>query len=313
MKILICPLNWGLGHATRCLPIICQLLEESHEVVIASDGFPLEFLRQQFPELRFMNFPSYKITYSSGKNQVFAMLKSLPGILTGILREHSQLNKILKSEHFDQVISDNRFGLWSKNTHCIYITHQLMIKMPKGLKWMEPLVRIMHRSFIQQYNECHIPDFEGLENLSGDLSHKYPLPQNAKFIGPLSRFKGVKIIPDNEFKLLCIVSGVEPQRSIFELYLIEKYQNKNFKTLIVCGQPQKDTVERNVGNVKLLSHLNDNKLAEYIVGSKKIVARSGYSTLMDLSILNCLDKAEFIPTPGQTEQEYLCTLHTTKK
>lgn len=310
MKILVCPLNWGLGHATRCVPIIRKLLKENHEVVIAADGFPLEFLRQQFQDLKFIELKSYNIFYSSGKTQIFAILKSIPFILNGIRKEHLWLNKLLKKEHLDQVISDNRFGLWSKNVHCIYITHQLMVKMPRGLQWLEPLVWIIHRFFINKYNECLIPDFEGKVNLSGDLSHKYPLPRNAKFIGPLSRFQGMKIYPNNNFEIIGLVSGLEPQRSIFENYLIERFKNENLKTLIVCGQPQNKIIEREVGNIKLISHLPDQELAGFLSGSVKIIARSGYSTIMDLKALNCLDKSEFIPTPGQTEQEYLEKLHS---
>jgi uncharacterized protein (TIGR00661 family) len=309
MKILICPLNWGLGHATRCVPIIHKLLTENHEVIIAADGFPLVFLQQQFPDLKFIELKSYSVFYSSGKTQIFSILKSIPHILTGILKEHSWLNKLLKKEHFDQVISDNRFGLWTKKSHCIYITHQLMIKMPRGLKWLEPLVWLIHRSVIHRFNECLVPDFEGIPNLSGDLSHKYRLPVNAKFIGPLSRFQGKKIIPDNKFEVIGIISGLEPQRSIFENYLIDRFRNENLKTLLVCGQPQEKIIERQVGNIKLISHLTDQELAAFLTGSVKIIARSGYSTIMDLNALNCLEKTEFIPTPGQTEQEYLCRLH----
>ncbi|MDO9152260.1 MAG: hypothetical protein Q7U47_00855 [Paludibacter sp.] len=309
MKILICPLNWGLGHATRCVPINRKLRAENHEVVIASDGFPLEFLQQQFPELRFITFPSYKIKYSLRKTQIFALLKSLPNILMGIWEEHCWLKKLLGAEHFDQVISDYRFGLWTKKTHCTYITHQLMIKMPRGFKWLEPLVWLIHRVFINMFNKCWIPDVAGKENLSADLSHKYPLPRNAKFIGPLSRFQGIEIIPNKEFEVIGLISGPEPQRTLFENFLIEKFKNERSKTLIMCGKPQSVIVERNVGNIKLVSHLPDKELAEFITGSGKIMARSGYSTIMDLVALNCLEKTEFVPTPGQTEQEYLKTIH----
>ena len=182
-KVLVCPLNWGLGHATRCVPIIREQLAAGNEVVICADGYPLEFLRQEFPALRTIELPSYPIRYSKRKSQVMAMLRFLPILLKGIYVENKWLKKLLRQEHFDVIISDNRFGLWNRDIHSIYITHQVMIKMPKGLKWLEPIGYAMHRQIINKFNECWIPDFAENGGLSGDLSHKYELPANAKFIG----------------------------------------------------------------------------------------------------------------------------------
>ncbi len=306
LRVLVCPLNWGLGHATRCVPLIRQYLNNGNEVVIAADGASLEFLRTEFPELTTFIIPSYKIHYSKSKMQVWAMLRSLPAIIYGIFSEHFWLKKLLSSQHFDLVISDNRFGLSSKKTDCIYITHQLMVKMPKSLKWLEKPVWRFHRFFINKYNECLIPDFEGIINLSGDLSHQYPLSQNARFIGPLSRFSDIKAEKsDNSFEIVAIISGPEPQRTIFEKQIISKYEKSEQKTLIVCGLPQNKTAATTKGNLTIVPHLPDNELAAYLIAAEKIISRSGYSTIMDLHALNCLHKAEFIPTPGQTEQEYL--------
>ena len=311
MKILICPLNWGLGHATRCVPIIQKLLSEGHELVLVSDGFPLEFLRQEFPMLRFIELPSYSIIYSKGKSQIFAMFRSFPEICGGILKEHLWLRNLLKSEHFDQIISDNRFGLWNKHIHSIYITHQLMVKMPSSLKILEPVIWLLHRIIINRYNACWIPDSKENGGLSGDLAHKYPLPKKADFIGPLSRFSNMgRILPNMNFDTVAILSGVEPQRSIFEKELIQMYQNTESKTLIIKGQPNNLKQETKQGSITLVSHLLSNEIATYLLGAKKIISRSGYSTIMDLDALNCLDKVEFTPTPGQTEQEYLSIIHT---
>ena len=308
MKVLVCPLNWGLGHATRCVPIIRQLVADGHEPVIMADGFPLSFLKQEFPSLRFIEFPSYSIYYAAGKSQVGAMFFNMPNIIKGVVNEHFWLRNLLQKEHFDQVISDNRFGLWSKRIHSVYITHQLMIKMPVNLKFLEPLAHRIHSFFINRYDECWIPD--RLESgLSADLSHKYPLPKNARFIGTLSRFQSIEDIePDSSFKVVAIVSGVEPQRTIFEDKLMLQFKNLPEKTLIVKGQPSDSKNEIKIGNVTLVSHLPDTELAGFLLGADRIICRSGYSTIMDLDALKCLRKAEFTPTPGQTEQEYLATV-----
>jgi len=310
MKILICPLNWGLGHATRCVPVIRQLLADGHEPVLVSDGYPLEFLRQEFPTLRFIEYPSYPVFYAAGKSQVGAMLFILPNILKGILNEHTWLRNLLQTEQFDQVISDNRFGMWNKQVHSIYITHQLMVKMPFYLKFLEPLVHRIHKAFINRYDECWIPDVEGKIGLSGDLSHKYPLPLHAAFIGPLSRFREMENTqPDARFKVVAVISGVEPQRTIFEKSLIDRFKNADYSTLIVAGLPQSEKIVEQINSITLISHLHDQELASVLLGATKIISRSGYSTIMDLKALNCLYKAEFIPTPGQTEQEYLKLIH----
>lgn len=238
------------------------------------------------------------------------MFFSIPNIIRGIIKEHFWLKKILKKEPFDQVISDNRFGLWNKQVHSIYITHQLMVKMPRVLKMFEPLVWFIHRCFINRYNACWIPDNIGNNGLSGDLSHKYPLPTNAKFIGTQSRFRNmIDIQPDTRYEVAAIVSGIEPHRTIFEKSLLEKYRNADYRTLIISGQPQVGNTETNIENITLVPHLSDVEIASVFLGAKKIISRSGYSTIMDLSALNCLQKAEFFPTPGQTEQEYLAKIH----
>ena len=310
MKTLICPLNWGLGHATRCVPVIRRLLAEGHEVVMASDGYPLEFLRQEFPSLRCIEFPSYPVYYAAGKSQIGAMLFNLPDILKGILHEHLWLKELLQSEHFDQVISDNRFGMWNKNVHSVYITHQVMVKMPVNLRFLESLVHFIHVKFIDRYDECWIPDTPEKGGLSGDLSHKYPLPRNASFIGPLSRFNGMNgTLPDTTYEVVAIVSGPEPQRSLFEMTLTERFRNATHRTILIAGQPQSEKKEIQCGNVRVVSHLQDAELVPLLLGATKIISRSGYSTIMDLATLNCLHKAEFIPTPGQTEQEYLKMIH----
>ena len=310
MKILICPLNWGLGHATRCVPIIRQLMAEGHELVVVSDGFPLQFLRQEFPTLRFIELPSYSVYYAVGKSQVGAMIFNFPNIIRGIINEHIWLRNLLLSEHFDQVISDNRFGMWNKHINSIYMTHQLMIKMPGNLKFLEPLIHLIHKGFINRYDECWIPDTEENGGLSGDLAHKYSLPKNAKFIGMLSRFRGMENTQQNtNYDVVAVISGVEPQRSIFEDNLIQEYRNRPEKTLIVCGQPQKTKNEKRIGNISLVSHLPDVDMVAVLLGAKKIICRSGYSSIMDLNALKCMQKVELIPTPGQTEQEYLKSIH----
>jgi predicted glycosyltransferase len=316
MRTLIAPLNWGLGHATRCIPLIQKLLSEGQEIIIAADGHPLKLLKTEFPDLSYIELPSYKISYNRGKSQLTAMIRSIPVILWGIIREHHQLKRIIREHQIDRVISDNRFGLWNRHIHSTYITHQLMIKMPKGLMFATPLVWLGHRLFINKFDVCMIPDYEGEQNLSGDLSHKYPLPRNAQFIGPLSRFAGLSandiLNTPLKFDVVAIISGPEPQRTLLEEQVIKRFKNAEKKVLVLQGLPANQTsdiIPQTQNNLVVLPHLETRQIAIALTNTRKIICRSGYSTIMDLQALNCLSKAELIPTPGQTEQEYLAQYH----
>jgi len=311
-RVLIAPLNWGLGHASRCIPIIKKLISNGHYIVLAADGYPLELLRQEFPELPFVTFPSFSVRYSPGSSQVGAMLKSLPRILKGIVQEYYRLQGLIREEDITYVISDNRFGLFTPLVPCVYITHQLMIKMPRGLKWLEPVAWLAHRFFITRYNACWIPDLPGSNGLSSHLAHKYPLPRNARFIGFLSRFSCTPdIVPAETFHTVAVLSGPEPHRGLLEKELVDKWLGRKERVLIVKGQPAPEVQREQRENITLVSHLPAAELKAQLLAAKEIVCRSGYSSLMDLRVLN--RKATLIPTPGQTEQEYLAELVLKKR
>jgi len=298
-RILICPLDWGLGHATRCIPVIRLLLKKNAEVIIAGEGASLELLKKEFPQLSFIVLKGFNISYPNKGSMILKMIFSIPKIIAGIFREHQALKKIISQNKIDIIISDNRYGLWNKNIKSIFITHQLMIKTP----FAEKLVHRLVLFFVKKYDECWIPDVETSVNLSGDLSHKYPVTKNTFFVGTLSRFEAAGETPVYNYDVLAIVSGPEPQRSIFEKKIIEQLKQTRLKTLVVCGKPQLNQSKETIDTITLLSHLNSDEMEKAILQSKIIIARSGYSTIMDMAVLG--KKVIFVPTPGQTEQEYL--------
>ncbi len=302
-SILIAPLNWGLGHASRCVPIVRKELAAGNRVTLAGDGESLTLLRQHFPELPVVHLPHLALRYSHRTTQIGAMLRALPHIVWWMIQDHSVLQQILHYQHFDKVISDNRFGFYSPHTHCIYITHQLMVKMPRGLRWAEPIARWLHGKVIRKYDECWVPDFEGENNLSGDLSHKYPLPQNTRFIGPLSRFTTILSPNATSYETVAILSGLEPQRTLLEKQLVEEYKDKML--LIIRGKINEPFCKIQRGKITIVPYLSDADLVSVLLQAETIIARSGYSTIMDCAALGILHKTHFIPTPGQTEQEYL--------
>jgi uncharacterized protein (TIGR00661 family) len=308
-KILVAPLDWGLGHATRCIPVVRELQLAGNEVLIAADGNGTLILKETFPGLQFIPLEGYRLSYSKNLPAWLKIFLQLPKILSAIKREHVALEKIIADHQVDIVISDNRFGLWNKKVRTVYITHQLMIKCPRGLKFFEAAIHAWHHRIIRKYDHCWIPDHAGNENLSGDLSHKYPLPSNAEFIGPLSRFENEgKTEIENDRCI--IISGPEPSRSEFEkriFSLINKYQGK---CIIVLGRPGIENPPSN-DRVKIFSHLNSDDLANAILSSRLVICRSGYSGIMDLVALK--KNALLIPTPGQTEQEYLAEYLSAQK
>jgi predicted glycosyltransferase len=300
-KILICPLDWGLGHASRSAAIIRELTREGHLVTLASDGAPLKLLKTEFPNLPVITLKGYGIQYQRYGPFFLKLIFSIPRIFFSIISEHRWLKATLLKHQFETVISDNRFGLWSNKTKCIFITHQLNIRLP----WWLGAVNLVNRWFISRYDECWVPDFSGPKNLAGDLSHPAKPINNIKYLGILSRFKRPdKINWEQTNDLLVLLSGPEPQRSIFEKKILTQMSDIAFKAIILRGLPlcEKPMATSNK-NLVIYNHLPSNEMEKIILSSKIVLCRSGYSSLMDLATL--LKKAILVPTPGQTEQEYL--------
>lgn len=310
-RILICPLDWGLGHASRDIPIIKALIKEDFEVIIAADKYPLQLLQNEFPELKYIIFPSFKITYAKGWFLILKLILLIPKIIYGIYKEHKTLKNIISENNIDIVISDNRFGLWNKNIFSIYITHQIMIKMPSLLRIFEYPVHLINKWIISKYDICWIPDYPTENNLSGNLSHKYSLPKNAKFIGILSRFTNIGYTnSDKQYDILVILSGPEPQRTKLEVIIYNQIKNTHYKTAIIRGIPNQEIIISKDNNVTFYSHLPSNELKGLIINSEIIISRSGYSSIMDYVSLK--KKTILVPTPGQTEQEYLAYYHNSQ-
>ena len=297
--ILVAPLDWGLGHATRCIPIIHELLRQQCKVSIAGSGNSLILLRKEFPSLSFFTLPSYNIRYASRLSFTLQMMLNVPGIMQAITAEHRQIQQIVREQKIDGIISDNRYGCWSASVKTVFISHQLSIQMPKGLGWMKGWVNRWQQKYIRKFSECWVPD-DPQHSLAGDLS---PSTSPAKRIGILSRFEG--FAPDNNYanQVLVLLSGPEPQRSILQELCIQQLASSGKSGAIIQGLPEEYRKQIRDG-LTIYTHLATNELAKVIQTSEIIVCRSGYSSLMDLLTLR-KGKLILVPTPGQTEQEYL--------
>lgn len=296
--ILVAPLNWGLGHATRCIPIIRELEKNGFTPIIASDGAALNLLKKEFPKLTALELPSYNIEYAKkAENFKWKLIKNSPKTINAILSEKKLVKKWVEEYDLKGIISDNRLGVYSKKVASVFMTHQLTVLSGKTT-WFSSK---MHHYFIEKFNECWIPDVNKIPNLTGKLGHLKNTKLNLKYIGVLSRLEN-KVL-EIKYDLMILLSGPEPQRTILEEKLIIEIQNTQETIVFIKGKVEKEQVKEQKGNVTFYNFMQSEELEKTFNESKLVLCRSGYTTVMDLCKLQ--KKAFFIPTPGQFEQEYL--------
>ena len=298
-RIIVAPLNWGLGHASRCIPLVKLLLEQGFEPVLAGDGSSLELLSSEFPELRKHELPSYDIQYARTRWLFKLKLLSLAQtVQKAISKEHRRIQEILNEENASGIISDNRFGAWSDEVPSVYLTHQVWIKA--GL--LSKAASRWNRQVISRFDHCWICDYQGEDSLAGELSSGVETLNHLEWIGPLSRFSHAKP-SEKEIDICIVLSGPEPSRSQFEKKVLEVIKGTDKKVVLVQGIVEEFQIFQKEENITRYNYMLADELESTIRSSKLVISRSGYSTIMDLYALG--SNALLIPTPGQTEQEYL--------
>lgn len=297
-RILVAPLNWGLGHATRCIPIIESLLEQDFEPVLASDGQALELLKKEFPQLHSLELPSYNIRYTKKGNLLaLGLLVQSQKIQRVAAREQKLANELVDELKLDGIISDNRFGVYSHKIPSVYVTHQLNV--PFGI--FTAMASKVHHKIISNFNECWVPDYEGQDNLAGRLSFPPPKKIKTRYIQPISRFSYKPFV--KVYDVLVLISGPEPQRSIFEKNMLVNFEGFDGKVLIVQGVVEQEQKSELFNSIEIVNFMLKEELEAAILRSELVISRSGYTTLMDLNALR--SRAFFVPTPGQLEQVFL--------
>lgn len=300
--VLLSPLDWGLGHTTRCIPIIRELLHQGCHVIIACNSTQKALLIQEFPKLRYEHLTGYNLKY--GKNRwgtIVRIILQTPKILTRINNENTWLNIFLKSQVVDCIISDNRFGFYASGIPSVFITHQLYIKSGLG-RFTDRLLQWLNYRRIKRFSTCWVPDYKGKDTLAGILSNPDKLPAiPVQYLGGLSRFTACKTSTAS-IDLLIILSGPEPQRSLFEKLLLKALKHQPGKTVLVRGLPESGH-SKSTENVTIYNHAPASLLNALICDSGLVISRSGYTTVMDLLKLG--KKSILVPTPGQAEQEYI--------
>lgn len=300
-RILVAPLDWGLGHAARSVPIIQQLIDHGAVPILGADGGPLALLRKEFPKLERVRIPGLDVRYAKGGSQLWSMARQFPAMVRSVQAERAAFDRLRDQLRLDAVISDQRFGIRSAELPSVIITHQVFPFAPIA----QATLRKVNLHHLARFDRCWIMDEPEAPGLAGELSHGRALPTNARYIGTVSRM-APKVAVKKRHGVTAVISGPEPQRTMLEHLLVDQLGSLEGEHLLVLGLPKSIRNERK-GNLSIRSHLSGTELAEAMLASDLIVSRSGYTTLMDLAAIG--RSALIIPTPGQAEQEYLGKLH----
>lgn len=279
------------------VPIIHYLLQFQCQILVAATGRQKKLLETEFPQLNFLKPPEYDVRYNGKtKGLTFGLLRQIPRLIRVIRNEKAWVEQIVSQYNIDTIISDNRYGFRSNIVPSVIITHQVSPK--SGISSaIDHIVKILHIRILQRFSACWIPDAEG-SVLSGELSCNGQLPAGFHFIGPLSRFASVQTHFTVKSKLLIVLSGPEPNRTLWENKLLKQLAHYHKPYTIVRGLPGEPTSFPNG-----INHLPAEALQKEILEAEAVICRAGYTSIMDLLALRAT--ALLVPTPGQTEQEYL--------
>ncbi len=305
-NVLVAPLDWGLGHATRCIPVIEKLLQKGCNVVLGGSGIGLDLLRERYPTLDSEQLPSYNITYPRKGSMALHIARQIPEIFRVIREEKRMFDEIVSRRDITHVISDNRYGLHSEKAPSVIMTHQVHVSSGTKLSFIDHLLFLIHRNKLEQFDSIWIVDNPNDDRLAGDLSSSKGLRKPFQYTGLLSRFAIMPMHKEHEkhpvYTKMAILSGPEPQRSLLEEKMKSFFMQSTERCLIVRGVGGK--AKEKIANVDLFDSINDQTLLAMLHPETTLYTRPGYSTLMDLAFITHTNTV-FVPTPGQTEQEYL--------
>lgn len=305
MKVFVAPLDWGLGHATRCAPVVQKFLDKGCDVELAVVKSNASILREMFPDVRQRLAPSYNVVYPKhGYNMGLWLVKNSAHLKAVMRAEHHYAEEMVERHHYDIIVSDNRFAFYSKNAYSVYMTHQRRIAFPKAFKMFETVGEKWHAAMMRNFDEVWIPDLPDFPGYAGKLSHTSYCPRPLQFVGALSRFMLQKSISaesaSRDLKIVAVISGVEPARTRFESQLCTVLAHIPGKHVMILGKPHETANTWTEGNITFYNHLPSEAFARIARRAEWVVSRGGYSTVMDMAVLSA--KCIFVPTPGQYEQ-----------
>ncbi len=300
-NVLLSPLYWGMGHTTRLVPVIRECIQKNNIVYLAGNQHQLSFYRKLFGETaQYLFLESPEIVYGNSRRHTqWQLVRQLPNWKKSLAEDNQSLQKWQKELGLDWVISDARMGLHSPHLHSVLINHQINPISNLG-KWADHLLKINADKLMKLFDEFWVPD-EKERPLAGQLSRIVKGAASMKYIGWLTHLESRTFTP--QFEFLWMLSGPQPQRSIFEKEAREFFAKTKYSGYIVGGKKSEDGTG--------LGLLSSHELSELLPQCKSVVTRSGYSTLMDLTLYPEME-VFLSPTPGQAEQEYLYRYHTNK-
>lgn len=296
-KVLVAVLDWGLGHATRMVPVIDVLAKSGLNIIIASSGHSLGYLRARYPLLQTLELPSKKVTYSRyGAGWALAKRVIQQPRLNRI--QENWTREVVKKHGVNGVISDNVYGAVSNQVPCVIVTHQLGLMAPVFKSAFDKKLA----AWLDRFAEVWIPDLPGTDSLAGKMTENVFVTTRRRYVGRLSRLEELPA-QNKAYDMLALVSGPEPQRTAMENIALEYFEKCSGKKQLIRGASDLPGLDVDGKNVEIKDFLDGVQLSETIQRSKMVICRSGFSTLCDLMALNA--RAELIPTPQQPEQEYL--------
>ena len=310
MNVIYGVCSWGLGHATRSLPVLRKLLDEGNNVTVIGHDRSLKLLQNELGKnVEYHDIPDYPMLLSENTRQFLAKSTVYwPIFIKKIESGLQQLSKLVSKKPYDIIISDARYDMYSKKIPSFFISHQMRIMNPLRIKMFESGSELFNLFFFKRFSGVMVPDYKD-DDISGDLSHNLKRIDEDKlhYIGVLSDFQKKKVKKDIDYFIS--ISGPEPQRSMLEKKLLSQVQQLEGNIVITLGKSEKISQTKTRG-ITMYSFLTKEKREELLNRAKMVISRSGYSTILDLAVIGT--KALMTPTPGQIEQEYLAEYHNKK-
>lgn len=304
-SVFVSPLNWGLGHASRDVPIIRELLRHGHEVTVGASGNALVFLKKEFPECRFIQFEDYPIPHNNGRIFLPTYTAYIPTLIDAYLSERKKAERIFSQNTFDLIISDSRSGVFSGQVPSIQITHQLQQSLPLIAWPLELLGVYIQADAFSKFARIVVPDNSpGRGALAGKLSRTLipALRDRIYYSGIMASVRKEPVKKDIDY--LIVISGMEPQRTALEKILMRQIPLLPGRKVILLGKPAADKIRTLEDGTVIYSFISSEEKSRLMSRACFIICRSGYTTMMDIAEAG-LKSGLFIPTPGQWEQEYL--------
>ena len=297
-RVLISPLNWGLGHVMRCVPLIERLVENKNEVIICCDEQQDEVFRTFFPSLWYVTHQGYPFVFRGNGRWEGDLMRSFTKLRIRLQEGKLEVSRYVSIFNPDLILSDQRYGFRSPKVPSIFITHQLVLPV-------EGIFRVgqfINRYFIQKFDSTWVYDSSN-NPLAGKLSYA---KNSCSYLGVLSRFN-LKEVPSFRYKFTAIISGPKPYSEDFFDEVKNKLMVSNHPCVIVSNTDLAKRSFRNLNNCIVLVNPSHSKMEQVLNETEFVISRAGYTTFMDLTILN--KKALLIPTNGQKEQLYLSSYH----